>query len=184
MKGLLKRGDVWYIRYTIPGGKRKWEAIGTSKRKAELVLAQRHREIEEGRYFSTPKGLGWIYNQLLDRYLEYAKVTRKPHTYAADYGRIRDLKNAFGDALLKGMTSDKVTVYVENLLHDGYAPATVRHYLVLLKHSFAMAVKWGLVAENPLRNVRLPVKVNNARLRYLTLEEIDRLLAVCFISSG
>src|SRR5262249_21294534 len=49
----------------------------------------------------------------------------------------------------------------------------------LLKHSFTMAVKWGLLPANPLRDVRLPVKVNNARLRYLTLEEIDRLLAVC-----
>ena len=42
-----------------------------------------------------------------------------------------------------------------------------------------MAVKWGLLADNPLRDARLPVKVNNARLRYLTPEEIDRLLAVC-----
>ena len=32
MKGLLKRGSVWYIRYTTPDGKRKWEAIGASKR--------------------------------------------------------------------------------------------------------------------------------------------------------
>jgi hypothetical protein len=36
MRGLLKRGSTWYIRYTAPGGKRKWEAIGTSKRQAEL----------------------------------------------------------------------------------------------------------------------------------------------------
>ena len=42
-----------------------------------------------------------------------------------------------------------------------------------------MAAKWGLLPTNPLRDVRLPVKVNNARLRYLTPEEMDRLLAVC-----
>jgi integrase len=49
---------------------------------------------------------------------------------------------------------------------------------MMLKHTFTMAVKWGLLPSNPLRDVRLPVKVNNARLRYLMPEEIDRLLAV------
>jgi len=49
----------------------------------------------------------------------------------------------------------------------------------LLKHSFTMAVKWALLPAHPLRDVRLPVKVNNARLRYLMPEEIDRLLSFC-----
>ena len=36
-----KRGDItWYIRYTYQG-KDKWEAIGPSKRRAELALAKR-----------------------------------------------------------------------------------------------------------------------------------------------
>ena len=42
-----------------------------------------------------------------------------------------------------------------------------------------MAVKWGLLPTHSLRDVRLPVKVNNARMRYLTPEEIDRFLGVC-----
>jgi integrase len=178
--GLLKRGQTWYIRYSVPGGKRKWEAIGSSKRQAELVLAKRKLEIKEGRYFSTPKGLKWTYGQLLDRYLDYAKVTNKPSTYEHNT-RIYSvpLRDAFGEILLKNLRPEKVTVYIEGKLASGLAPATVRHHLRLLKHALTMAVKWGLVAENPLRDVRLPVKVNNARLRYLTLEEINRLLAVC-----
>ena len=65
-KGLLKRGAVWYIRYSFQG-KDKGEAVGTSKRQAELVLAKRKTEIKEGQFFSTPKGLKWSYSQLLDR---------------------------------------------------------------------------------------------------------------------
>jgi hypothetical protein len=56
MKGLMKRGSVWYIRYSFQG-KDKWEAIGPSKRQAELVFGKRKLEIAEGRYLSTPKGL-------------------------------------------------------------------------------------------------------------------------------
>ncbi len=72
-----------------------------------------------------------------------------------------------------------MATYLENKLADRLKPATVSHHLALLKHSFTMAVKWGLLPSNSLRDVRLPVKVNNARLRYLTPEEIDRLLAAC-----
>jgi integrase len=178
MKGLLKRGNVWYIRYTADG-KRKWEAVASSKRQAELVLAKRKLEIKEGQYFSTPKGLKWTYGQLLDRYLEYAKVTKKPSTYETDTYWAKHLRAAFGSMRLKEVSAEKVTTYLENKLADGLKPATVAHHLALLKHSFTMAVKWGLLPSNPLRDVRLPVKVNNARSRYLTPEEIERLLAVC-----
>src|SRR5215510_611784 len=127
MNGLLKRGQTWYIRYSVPGGKRKWEAIGTSKRQAELVLAKRKLEIKEGRYFSTPKGLKWTYGQLLDRYLAYARVTNRPSTYERNT-RIYSvpLRNAFGEILLKDLRPEKVTVYVEGKLASGLAPATVR----------------------------------------------------------
>ena len=64
MKGVMKRGTTWYIRYQFEG-KDKWEAIGPSKRQAELVLAKRKVEIREGRYFATPKGLKWSYGNCL-----------------------------------------------------------------------------------------------------------------------
>jgi integrase len=179
MKGLMKRGAVWYIRYSFQG-KDKWEAIGPSKRQAELVLGKRKLEIKEGEYFSTPKGLKWSYGQLLDRYLEYSRITKKPSTHQrTDCVFSKPLREAFGNLFLKDVTADKVTTYIENKLSDGLKPATVRHHLMMLKHTFTMAVKWGLLPSNSLRDVHLPVKVNNARLRYLSPEEIDRLLAVC-----
>jgi len=178
-KGLFKRGDVWYIRYPISGGKRKWEAIGPSKRQAELVLAKRKIEIKEGQYFPTSKGRKWTYSQLLERYLKYAEVTKKPKTVKTDLTWAKSLRKAFGDVLLKDISPQKVNAYMEGKLASGLAPATVLHHLALLKHSFTMAVKWELLPINPLRDVRLPVKVNNARIRYLTHQEMERLLAVC-----
>lgn len=177
-KGVMKRGNTWYIRYQHEG-KDKWEAIGASKRQAELVLAKRKIEIKEGRYFSTPKGLKWSYGQLLERYLEYAQVTKRASTYETDTYWAKHLREAFGAIPLKDLTADKATIYLENKLANGLKPATVAHHLALLKHSFTLAVKWGLLLTNPLRDVRLPVKVENERLRYLTPHEINRLLAIC-----
>jgi integrase len=177
-KGLMKRGAVWYIRYSFQG-KDKWEAIGPSKRQAELVLGKRKLEIAEGRYLSTPKGLKWTYSQLLDRYLNYAKVVKKASTYETDTYWAKHLRRSFGSMPLKDITADKVATYLENKLADGLKPATVAHHLALLKHSFTMAVKWNLILAHLLRDVKLPIKVSNERLRYLTPQEINRLLTVC-----
>ncbi len=179
MNGLIKRGKTWTIRYTTPEGKRKWEAIGSSKRQAELVLAKRKVEIAEDRYFSTPKGRKWTYGTLLDRYLEYAKVAKRASTYETDTYWAKHLREAFGGILLKDVTVAKVTTYLEGKLASGYAPATVGHHLALLKHSFTMAVRWALLPVNPILGVHPPVKINNERVRYLNADEIDRLLEHC-----
>src|SRR5262249_20620890 len=179
MTGLLKRGQIWYIRYTVPGGKRRWEAIGTSKRRAEIILGQRRRELEEGRYVPHLKGLSWSYGQLLDRYLEYGKVVKKASTAKLDAYVAKQIREAFSELTLKQITPQAVLSYVEGKLASGLAPSTVNYRLSILKHSFAMAVKWGLLHTNPLSGVRLPVKINNMRKRYLTPEEITQLLNTC-----
>jgi hypothetical protein len=99
-----------------------WELltpIGTSKRQAELVPAKRKLEIAEGRYLSTPKGWKWTYGQLLERYLAYAKITKKLSTYETDTYWAKHLRVAFGDMLLKDFTADKAATYLENKLSDG-----------------------------------------------------------------
>src|SRR5215510_2342380 len=82
--GLYKRqgktGPTWVIQY-FAHGKRVREAIGPSKRQAELVLAKRKADIREGRYFApTEKPLA--FSILADRYLkEYAALHKQPRSY-------------------------------------------------------------------------------------------------------
>lgn len=57
-------------------------------------------------------------------------------------------------------------------------PATVNKELTLLKHMFTKAVEWGHVKQHPAKPVRL-LKEPPGRLRYLTLEELTRLLDAC-----
>ena len=47
----------------------------------------------------------------------------------------------------------------------------------VLRHMFKKAMEWGKAFETPVTHVR-PLRVNNRRLRYLSQEEIRRLLAV------
>ena len=52
-KGIYKRGNVWWIRFTGPDDKTKFESSRSHrKRDAEALLAQRKNEVHEGRYLN------------------------------------------------------------------------------------------------------------------------------------
>ena len=56
-------------------------------------------------------------------------------------------------------------MYLEGKLASRLSASTVNCHLSILKHSFSMAIKWGLLQTNPLASVKLLLKINNARQR-------------------
>src|SRR6202043_3678414 len=57
------------------------------------------------------------------------------------------------------------------------SPTTVVRYLSTLSHAFSVAVKeWEWINENPVLKVKKP-RPAKGRLRFLSLDEKDRLLA-------
>jgi integrase len=61
---------------------------------------------------------------------------------------------------------------------EGRSEVTINRKLACLKNLFTMAIKWGKVSENPVKQVRL-FREDNGRTRFLTEEEEDRLLENC-----
>lgn len=57
-------------------------------------------------------------------------------------------------------------------------PGTVNRQLSVIKHMFRKAVDWGLTTSNPATGVKR-FSVNDQRTRFLTEDEIPRLLEVC-----
>lgn len=170
------RGKTWYIRYWY-GGKDRWEAVGASKRQAELALAKRKSEIVDGRFFDPLKGNKLTYGELLDRYLkEHSAVHKKPNSYEADMHHAKRLRGCFGSLLIKDVTADRVSVYVEQRLRVGRKPATVNREMALLKHSFTLAKQWGLIRHSPVADVKR-LKERNQRRRWLTHQQFEALLA-------
>ena len=59
------------------------------------------------------------------------------------------------------------------------APATVVRYICSLSSVFETAIKeWHWIEKNPVRNIRKPT-VSNARIRFLTKDECEKLLKCC-----
>src|SRR5207237_3712818 len=57
-------------------------------------------------------------------------------------------------------------------------PATINRDLSRLRRMFSLAVEWGLLEESPMKSMKF-LRENNARTRYLSLEECQRLIANC-----
>lgn len=56
----------------------------------------------------------------------------------------------------------------------------MNHEIACLHHLFSKAVEWEMMERNPFdRGKSLRLKENNKRMRYLTEDEIDKLLEVC-----
>jgi site-specific recombinase XerD len=64
--------------------------------------------------------------------------------------------------------------YVAKRRADKMAPASINRELAFLKRVFSVAAADGLVDSNPVDAVRF-FRENNARVRYLTPEEEERL---------
>ncbi len=56
--------------------------------------------------------------------------------------------------------------------------STINRFLSRLRRLFSLAVEWELLEESPMKGMKF-LRENNARTRYLSLEECQRLIASC-----
>jgi len=179
MAKVKKRGNSWQIDYTDPNGKRIRKAF--SKRKdAEAELAKRVSLIAEGRYLDVKKDLKVTLDELVKKYLE-----NYPHSIKAHY--CQNFKDYFGErTLLARIKYVHLETYRNHLrckptkYGSPRADATVNREMSCLHHLFSKAFEWEMIEQSPFdRGRSLMLKENNERVRFLTEEEISRLLAEC-----
>jgi integrase len=99
---------------------------------------------------------------------------------------VRYLREAFGEKRLKDISYLDLETYRNRRKATPLANgkprinATVNREMAALKHMLNKAVEWGLLEVSPFRKgARLTFRENNQRHRYLTEEEIERLLSAC-----
>jgi integrase len=84
-----------------------------------------------------------------------------------------------GSVALQDLSPARLRAWRDQLRERFLAPSTVRQYLEIMSGALRMAVEecdW--LAENPMKKVRRP-PASPGRLRWLSDEERERLLAVC-----
>jgi len=184
MAKIRKRGNSYQIDYFDPEGKRVRKSF--KKRKdAEAELGKRVSLVAEGRYLDVKKDYKTTVQELLDAYKEN-------YQHQASYGSSKAyfldrFKEHFGaDTRLANIRYVDLETYRNHLRRQPIkggaliTVATVNREFSCLHHVFAKAVEWEMIERNPFdRGKALRFKENNRRMRYLTQEEIDKLLEVC-----
>lgn len=83
----------------------------------------------------------------------------------------------FRDCRLCDITRAEVQQFVTSKLKDGYAWETTNHFRTLLSKIMSTAVSWNYLSDNPVHGVRMPERTLKRLNRFLTMEEVRRLIA-------
>ncbi len=166
--GLYRRGKTFWFNLMYEG-KRIQESLNTTnKRMAEKLHAKVLTEIVEGRYFETAKSKTFTFDDMVKKYLSEHSHTRDPQT-------VKILSGFFTGRTLFDISTSLIAEYRKIRL-GAVKPATVYQELALLRRMFNVAIKeWEWVKDNPVSRLSFSVGSKNARDRWLTPEEEQKL---------
>jgi integrase len=131
--GLVKRGDIWYIKKTICG-RRIQESAGTSiLAEAERYLAHRMEQIRNAEVYGVrPKR---TFREAATKYLnEATKVTIRE-----DVDHIRHLDPFIGDLQLENVHMGTLQAFIANGKAQGVKNRTVNYALQVVRHMLNLA---------------------------------------------
>ena len=177
--GLYKRGQVWWMSYTV-GGEQRCESTGTrNKRLSQKILDIRRAEIVEGRFPGLLKSNAPTLRDYISQYLE-SRTDLHPHTLTRYGVSRRCLEEFFAATRLPDITDARIEDYKTGRLRGGTGPVGVNRDLSLLRLVLKQAKRERYIAQNPLDNREHFLNERKERLqaRPFTLDEEQRLLSV------
>ena len=170
-----KGSKIWWMSVS-QGGKRIRRSTGTSDKKlAEKIYAKVKTQLVEGKWFNFGESRIRTLKELVDRYLKERSALKSPSSFRRDKVVFKHVLGFFGDCLLADVTAKAANDYKGMRLRqvDGQ---TVKKEVATLRNVLNVAVKeWEWLQDNPVSRVSLP-KDPPGRVRFLTREEIDRLI--------
>jgi len=173
---VFKRGKSWYADYKV-GGKRKMKSFGKHKKMAELFLKDVELKMLRGELKLVDDNV--TFKDLLPKYLEYSRLNKSRKTLTVEMCRWNKF-SAFlkekGVVKLRGITPELIEGYKGRVLKTSSA-GNFNNDLVLIKAMLNKVVEWRCLKENPLKDFKKLRNSNVRELRYLTVEEIERILA-------
>lgn len=174
------RADACYmIRFQNQYGQQVWEKVGWKSEgysaqfaanvRNERIRMARHGTLPEGQKHVTFKHVWKTYDKWLDSGRAQPEDDRQRYKSHLEEPLAHIPLHLISPMILENLK--------ESLFKKGLAPATVKHCLVIVRQVINKARDWGMFSgENPVSKIKLP-KLQNARERFLTKEEAEKLIA-------
>lgn len=178
-----KKGVSWQIDYFDPTGKRVRQSF--KKKDTEAELGKRVSLIGENRYLDVKKDYTTTLKELIDEYIK--TFEHQPSFKSAKSYFLDNFKEFWGEETrLSQITTREIDRYITHLKHKPTQhntprkPATVNREIDCLRQMFKKTDVWGMVERSPFEKLDSKrERENNQKDRYLSKDEIKRLLPEC-----
>lgn len=177
-------GTVMYrARVTKKGAPRLSQSF-TTEREAKRWSHRMESEIINGRFFGREETKERTFTDFVDRYIE-TELPKNPKAFGKQRMMMLWWKEKLGEYFLSHISPAMISELRDSLLKGTTYRGTLRtrstanRYLAALGKAFSVCEKqWFWIKESPMRRVSR-LRENKARERYLTKDEITRLLDAC-----
>lgn len=156
-----------------------------TRKEAEKWEIQIKAAMQDGTYFDNSEAMQSTLSEVIDRYINEFLI-KESRNYRTFVGQLTWWKNQLGNFAVGKITSfiisQKLQFLSEQINYRGKvaSPATLNRYRSSLSCVFAAACDdWGMIKESPVPKVRKR-KEPRGRIRFLSLDEKERLLKACF----
>lgn len=177
MSRLYKRGNVYWFDFRINGTRYRKSTGKTKRRDAEAELDNERERAKKEECSGIQKVEVYKVVELAAEYLRWAE---RQKSFKDKRQWTRELIETFGNLNVKDLDTRIIEQWQSKRLRIN-KPATVNRKLATLKHMINKGVQWGMASDDALKQVR-NVKMlaeNNRRLRFLSVEECQRLIECC-----
>ncbi|HOW60057.1 MAG TPA: site-specific integrase [Candidatus Omnitrophota bacterium] len=180
---IFKRGEYWCIGYYYQGRRIK-RKIAPDYETAKRVLRKTLSDIAENKYLDIQRIKPIRFDEFVEQF-KAVYASRKKSLGSYYRNALIPLMDTFQGLHLHEITPLKVEEYKTSRVSQKIgetekhiAPSTVNRELALLKCIFNRAIEWGKTTKNPVKGIKF-YKENNKRDRYLSREEMNKLLGHC-----
>jgi integrase len=171
------RNGHWYTEFYHEGVRYKRAlGVGISKTRAKEKEADFKKEVRDGKHQGKARRIR--FERFKEKYLEHARVNKKPKSAKRNEVSIGQLAPYFRGKLLGSINSWQVEQYKKARRDAGASPATVNRDVACLRNMMNKAVEWGYLQTNPIGKVKL-LKEDNEVMWVLSPDEEARLLEEC-----
>jgi integrase len=175
---IYRRGNKYGVDFVDNNGARIRKLVSTDKRIAKEILNGYLGRTAMHLHLGVIEDSPITFADFAQIWKQRVAPSLKPRSQEKWFGIIdKHLMPAFSGKL-RSITAGAIEDYTSNRTAAGAAPATVNAEVSVLKHMLRRAVKWHFITSNPALEIAT-LKEPAGRVRYLTVEEISRLLDAC-----
>lgn len=175
-------GKTYYQRYRDDHGRERQYKIGSAdiltlaeaRKKARSIAAQVLLGEDPQRHRQELRAMPTLSSFVQTSYLPFAKDVKR--SWKTDETLLRlHILPALGRSSLDEISQQMIAQLVRSSLDQGYALGTTNRIVILVRHIFNLARKWGVpgLETNPTAGLKLAPE--NCRERFLTTDEARRL---------